>query len=144
MKTIAIANHKGGCAKTTTALNIAVALAAGGSRVLAVDLDLQGNLPAAPGADPAELEETRKTVHRLMLDPAGDFSGYLIRSRRPQLDVLPASPDSEVGPAIDALVVSRELRLYEKRARGPRSFAPAPFNGHKKRDAPRLRAGCEK
>ncbi|MDQ3252435.1 MAG: AAA family ATPase, partial [Acidobacteriota bacterium] len=36
MKTIVIANHKGGCAKTTTALNIAVTLSNTGSRVLAV------------------------------------------------------------------------------------------------------------
>ena len=59
MKTITLANHKGGCAKTTTALNLAVALASKGARVLAVDLDLQGNLSAALGADLGELEETR-------------------------------------------------------------------------------------
>lgn len=63
MKTITLANHKGGCAKTTTALNLSVALAAKGARVLAVDLDLQGNLSAALGADLAELEESRKTTH---------------------------------------------------------------------------------
>ena len=92
MKTIVIANHKGGCAKTTTALNIAVALAAKGSRVLAVDLDLQGNLSAALGADLAELEELRKTAHRLMLDPVADYSEYVIKSR-PRLDLLPSSLD---------------------------------------------------
>ncbi len=43
MKTIAIANHKGGCAKTTTALNVAVTLANTGSRAIAVYLDPQGN-----------------------------------------------------------------------------------------------------
>ena len=58
MKTIAIANHKGGCAKTTTALNLAVTLANTGSRVLAVDLDPQGNLSAAVGADLQELNQT--------------------------------------------------------------------------------------
>ncbi len=115
MKTIVLANHKGGCAKTTTALNLAVALAAKGSRVLAIDLDLQGNISAALGADLAELEETRKTVHRLMLDTGADFSEYLIHSR-PRLDLLPSSLDSDVGPALDALVVSRELKLKEKLA----------------------------
>jgi cellulose biosynthesis protein BcsQ len=39
MKTIVIANHKGGCAETTTALNLAVVMASQGSRVLAVDRD---------------------------------------------------------------------------------------------------------
>lgn len=115
MKTIVLANHKGGCAKTTTALNMAVALAAKGARVLAVDLDLQGNLSAALGADLAELESTRKTVHRLMLDQSADFSEYIYHSR-PRLDVLPSSLDSEVAPALDSMVVSRELRLKDKLA----------------------------
>ena len=64
MKAIVIANHKGGCAKTTTALNLAAALASTGSRVLAVDLDPQGNLSAALGADLQGLEESRHTSHR--------------------------------------------------------------------------------
>ena len=115
MKTIVLANHKGGCAKTTTALNMAVALAAKGARVLAVDLDLQGNLSAALGADLAELESTRKTVHRMLLDQSADFSEYIYHSR-PRLDVLPASLDSEVAPALDSMVVSRELRLKDKLA----------------------------
>jgi chromosome partitioning protein len=115
VKTICLANHKGGCAKTTTTLNLAVALAAKGARVLAVDLDLQGNLSAALGADLAELEETRRTSHRLLLEQAGDYSEYLLRTR-PRLDILPASLDSEIKTALDALVVSRELRLRDKLA----------------------------
>jgi chromosome partitioning protein len=89
LKTITIANHKGGCAKTTTALNLAVALAAKGARVLAVDLDLQGNLSASLGADLDELEGSRLTVHRLLLEPKDDYSQYIIHSR-PRLDLLPA------------------------------------------------------
>ncbi len=118
MKTITIANHKGGCAKTTTALNLAVALAAKGSHVLAVHLDLQGNLSAALGADLEELVATRRTVHRLMLDHTADYSQHLIKTSRPRLDILPASLDSEVGPALDSLVVSRELKLKDKLSPG--------------------------
>lgn len=113
MKTITIANHKGGCAKTTTALNLVVAFASKGKRVLAIDLDVQGNFSAALGADLEELEQSRKTVHRLMLDPTADYSQYLISSR-PRLDLLPASLDSDVLPTLDAQAVSRELRLRDK------------------------------
>lgn len=115
MKTIAIANHKGGCAKTTTALNIAVALAAKGSKVLAVDLDFQGNLSDALGCDLRELEQTRRTVHRLMLDAQADYSGFL-ETVRPRLDVLPASLDAEAATLLEALGVFRELRLKNKLA----------------------------
>jgi len=74
MKTIVFANHKGGCAKTTVALNVAGALASSGSRVLAVDLDQQGNLSIALGVDLEELEEARRTTLRLMLDDRCDYS----------------------------------------------------------------------
>ncbi len=53
---IAFANQKGGVAKTTTTLNLGVALAERGQRVLAVDLDPQGNLTMSQGLDPDALE----------------------------------------------------------------------------------------
>jgi chromosome partitioning protein len=115
MKTIAIANHKGGCAKTTTALNLAVTLANTGSRVLSVDLDPQGNLSASLGADLQELEETHLTSHRLMLDERGDFSDYIIQSR-PRLHLLPACLDADAEALLDGQAVSRELLLKQKLA----------------------------
>lgn len=115
MKTITIANHKGGCAKTTTALNLAVMLANTGSRVLAVDLDPQGNLSASLGADLQELEESHRTSHRLMLDERGDFSDYVIQSR-PRMDLLPACLDADAEALLDGQAVSRELLLKQKLA----------------------------
>lgn len=53
---IALANQKGGVAKTTTTLNLAVALSEVGRRVLAVDLDPQGNLTMSQGLDPDTIE----------------------------------------------------------------------------------------
>ena len=112
MKTISVANHKGGCAKTTVCMNLAVTLALGGSRVLAVDLDPQGNLSAGFGVDLEELEDTRRTSLRLMLDPGGDFSEYLVRVR-PRVDLIPNCLDDE-AEAIIMAADSRELLLKEK------------------------------
>ena len=55
---IALANQKGGVAKTTTTLNLGVALVERGRRVLAVDLDPQSNLTMSQGIDPDDLERS--------------------------------------------------------------------------------------
>jgi chromosome partitioning protein len=64
---IAFANQKGGVAKTTTTLNLAVAFKERGLRVLAVDLDPQGNLTMSQGLNPDEIERSMfdVLVHRL-------------------------------------------------------------------------------
>jgi chromosome partitioning protein len=64
---IAFANQKGGVAKTTTTLNLAVAFAERGLRVLAVDLDPQGNLTMSQGMNPDTIERSMfdVLVHRL-------------------------------------------------------------------------------
>src|SRR6202012_5187616 len=55
---IAFANQKGGVAKTTTTLNLAVAFAESGYRVLCIDLDPQGNLTMSQGIDPDKVENS--------------------------------------------------------------------------------------
>ena len=57
-KVISFANQKGGVAKTTSTLNLAVAFAESGHRVLCVDLDPQGNLTMSQGIDPDQVEKS--------------------------------------------------------------------------------------
>ncbi|HLX31445.1 MAG TPA: AAA family ATPase [Gaiellaceae bacterium] len=66
-RVIAFANQKGGVAKTTTTLNLGVAFAEQGLRVLAVDLDPQGNLTMSQGWNPDEIDRSMfdVLVHRL-------------------------------------------------------------------------------
>ena len=58
----AFANQKGGVAKTTTTLNLAVAFAEEGHRVLCVDMDPQGNLTMSQGIDPDTLQKSMYDV----------------------------------------------------------------------------------
>src|ERR687888_2664938 len=69
-KVIAFANQKGGVAKTTTTLNLGVALSERGFRVLLIDLDPQGNLTMSQGLNPDSIERSLfdVLVHRLPLD----------------------------------------------------------------------------
>src|SRR5438034_5097345 len=69
-RVIAFANQKGGVAKTTTTLNLGVALHERGFKVLLVDLDPQGNLTMSQGLNPDSIERSlfEVLVHRLPLD----------------------------------------------------------------------------
>src|ERR687885_315146 len=67
---LALANQKGGVAKTTTTLNLGVAFAEEGHRVLCIDLDPQGNLTMSQGLNPDTIERSMfdVLVHRLPMD----------------------------------------------------------------------------
>ena len=67
---IALANQKGGVAKTTTTLNLGVALHEKGLRVLCIDLDPQGNLTMSQGLNPDTIEQSMfdVLVHRMPIE----------------------------------------------------------------------------
>jgi len=88
MRTVAIANQKGGCGKTTTAVNLATAYAVSGKRVLLIDLDPQSHATIGLGQDPETLEWT---VYNLLTDPSASASMLAIDSNVDGLSLLPSN-----------------------------------------------------
>src|SRR6201982_1591824 len=103
-RVIAFANQKGGVAKTTTTLNLGVALAELGKRVLAVDLDPQGNLTMSQGWNPDEIERSMfdVLVHKL---PVSEIV------RKSEIDVAVSSIDLAGAELALASMIGRERAL---------------------------------
>jgi chromosome partitioning protein len=103
-RVIAFANQKGGVAKTTSTLNLAVAFKEQGLKVLAVDLDPQGNLTMSQGFNPDEIERSMfdVLVHRLPLEEV---------IRPAEIDIAVSSIDLAGAELALSSVIGRERAL---------------------------------
>jgi chromosome partitioning protein len=101
-RTIAVANQKGGVAKTTTVASVGVALAELGRRVLVVDLDPQACLTFSLGVDPDALD---LSIHDVLMGRVG--AAMTVRRLGETLDLLPSTID----------LTGSEVALHDRPAR---------------------------
>src|SRR3954449_4574579 len=96
---IALANQKGGVAKTTTTLNLGVAFAEQGYKVLLIDLDPQGNLTMSQGLNPDTIERSMfdVLVHRMPMDQVIETREGDIAVSSIDLDGADKGLSSEIG-----------------------------------------------
>jgi len=104
---IAIVNQKGGVGKTTTCVNLASAVSKLGKKVLAIDMDPQGNLTSGFGIDKKELE---MTVYDVLINNV-DIDDVIKRYSDNDLYILPSNVDL-AGAEIELVsMIAREYRL---------------------------------
>jgi chromosome partitioning protein len=108
-KIIAIANQKGGVAKTTTSVNLAASLVATRRKVLLVDLDPQGNATMGSGIDKRSI--THSSYHVLMGEASIDQS--IQHTQEAGYDLLPSNADLTAAEVQLLQVQGRERKLRE-------------------------------
>ena len=106
MKTISIFNQKGGVGKTTSVVNLSVALAKLGKKVLVIDFDPQANTTTGLGFDKSNQE---KSVYKMFYDEEGNYKDYILKSE--DGPYLIPSENSLSGLEVELVSLDQEERL---------------------------------
>lgn len=112
MRVIASANQKGGCGKTTTAINVAFCLSLKGKKVLLIDSDPQAHATMGLGINPADLGRTMYEVMKPQGYPPATMDDILI-SVRDNLDIAPSSAKLSALEQELTGVDGRESKLFD-------------------------------
>jgi chromosome partitioning protein len=111
MRTVVIANQKGGCGKTTTAVNLAAAFAERGKRVLMADLDPQGHATLGFGYEPDALS---KTIYHCLINAEFPISTVILPTKVESLSIAPSNILLSGAELELAGIVGREFALREQ------------------------------